>query len=89
MAANQNNYLQYNTAQPYIQYLQNEIGRLQGQLNNVVSQQSSRAQAQPQEQSSGMSLPVRHADIIQVKDKSIVKKGKGRARGKQDLHDGK
>ena len=76
MAANQNNYLQYNTAQPYIQYLQNEIGRLQGQLNNVVSQQSSRAQAQPQEQSSGMSLPVRHADIIQVKDKSIVKKEK-------------
>ena len=73
MAGNMNNYNQYGTAQPYIQYLQNEINRLQTQLNNMVNQNS---QPQKQEQSSSLSLPVRHADIIQVKDKSIAKKEK-------------
>lgn len=76
MAGNQNNYGQYSAAQPYIQYLQNEINRLQNQLNNIVSQQNQNSQPQQQDQSSGISLPVRHADIIQVKDKNMVLKEK-------------
>lgn len=73
MAGNQNNYGQYSTAQPYIQYLQNEINRLQTQLNTMMNQNN---QPQQEQHSSDLSLPVRHADITQVKDKSIVKKEK-------------